>query len=167
MKKLLVASGRPATWAVAAGLLLALATWPQARAQNPQGPAQSDHALLSPSDTAVYCGVAMVGNQGEPYTLHVGATNPGGAAATLFIRFGDGDAIGFEVPAHTSFSTTQELGGVPDVDNVVKIEMAGGAAMASVRVRAGARDPFANDGEQDNFCLTKNNSDPDPGDVPF
>lgn len=141
-------------------------------AQTPQGPAQSDHALFGPGDTAIYCGVATIGNQGEPYTLHVAATAPS-AAGTLTITFGDGDSIGFSVPVGGSFSTTQELGGVPGVDDVVKITAVGGVtgAMASVKVRAGAKDPFSGDipvgatkAEQDNFCLTKPG---DPGTVPF
>jgi len=166
---------RMATVTVLAGViltLLAMTFSPEVSAQTPQGPAQSDHALLNNSgvpgpgpDTAIYCGVATIGNQGEPYTLHVAAT-ASGTAGTLTITFGDGDGIGFIVPADGSFSTTQELGGVPGTDDVVKITVAGGvtAAMASVKVRAGAKDPFPGDGELDNFCLT---TPGDPGTVPF
>ncbi|MBI2999505.1 MAG: hypothetical protein HYY46_13815 [Deltaproteobacteria bacterium] len=136
-----------------------------ASAQTPQGPALSDHALFGPGDTAIYCGVATIGNQGEPYTLHVSAT-PAFAGATdanrtVTITFGDGDSITFRIGPNTSFSTTQELGGVPGVDDVVKITPGAGisSAMASVKVRAGAKDPFSDDGELDNFCLTKPGDD--------
>ena len=162
MAKFFVARSKLTTVGVVAGLILATATLLRVSAQTPQGPAQSDHALfLAPE--RVYCGVAMIGKQAEPYTLHVSATNPGASPATLTITFGDRDSIGFEVPAHSSFSTTQALGGVPGVDDVVKITIPGGAAMASVQVRAGAKDPFAGDGELDNFCLTKPG---DPGTPP-
>ena len=159
---------RMATVTVLAGViltLLAMTFSPEVSAQTPQGPAQSDHALFGPGDTAIHCGVATIGNQGEPYTLHVAATAPS-VPGTLTIIFGDASSIGFSVPAGGSFSTTQELGGVPTVDDVVKITVGGGvtAAMASVKVRAGAKDPFPADGELDNFCLTKPG---DPGTVPF
>ena len=139
-------------------------------AQTPQGPAQSDHALFGPGDTAIYCGVAP-GKGAEPYTLHVSATpdvsgTTTEANRTLTITFGDTDSITFKVGPNTSFSTTQELGGVPGVDDVVKITPGAGitSAMASVKVRAGAKDPFSGDGELDNFCLTKPFDD---GTVPF
>ena len=138
-------------------------------AQTPQGPAQSDHALFGPpGDTAIYCGVAP-GKGAEPYTLHVSATPaastatpaPTEANRTLTITFGDTDSITFKVGPNTSFSTTQELGGVPGVDDVVKITVGAGitSAMASVKVRAGVKDPFSGDGELDNFCLTKPGDD--------
>ena len=140
-------------------------------AQTPQGPAQSDHALFGPpGDTAIYCGVAP-GKGAEPYTLHVSATpdvsgTTTEANRTLTITFGDTDSITFKVGPNTSFSTTQELGGVPGVDDVVKITPGAGitSAMAIVKVRAGAKDPFSGDGELDNFCLTKPFDD---GTVPF
>ena len=134
-------------------------------AQTPQGPAQSDHALFGPGDTAIYCGVAP-GKGAEPYTLHVSATpdvsgTTTEANRTLTITFGDTDSITFKVGPNTSFSTTQELGGVPGVDDVVKITVGAGitSAMASVKVRAGVKDPFSGDGELDNFCLTKPGDD--------
>ena len=145
---------------------------------------QSDFALLNNSnlpgpDTAIYCGVRLV-SQPEPYTLHISATAPT-SAGTVTITFVDRDGITFRVPAGGSFSITQELGqtigfgelpgfsGVGYIDNVVKITVGGGvtAAMASVRVGASAKDPFAGDFggvdpstgrpiESDiNFCLTK------------
>lgn len=138
-------------------------------AQTPQGPAQSDHALGSGSEV-IYCGVATIGNQGEPYTLHVSASPAFGSTTDanriLIITFGDGDSITFRLSNSASFSLTQELGGVPGVDDVVKITWGAGisSAMASVKVRAGAKDPFRNDDELDNFCLTKPG---DPGTVPF
>lgn len=129
-------------------------------AQAPSGPAQSDHALLGPGDDSIYCGV---GHKAEPYTLNVSAAG-GTAGGTLTIQFGDGDTIAFQIPANASFSTTQALGGVPGVDNVVKITASSSVAMASVQANAGATDPFTEDGELDNFCLTKPG---DPGTVPF
>ncbi|MBI2913543.1 MAG: hypothetical protein HYY03_06445 [Chloroflexi bacterium] len=125
---------------------------------------QSDHALFGSGDTAIYCGVEQ--SKAEPWILHVSATAPS-SAGTLRITFGDGDSIGFRVAAGGSFSTTQALGGVPGVDNVVKLTAESGVTdmMASALVpRGGAKDPFPNDGEKDNFCLTK---DGDPGDTPF
>lgn len=146
----------------------------------------SDLALLNNSnlpgpDTAIYCGVRHE-TIAEPYTLHISATAPT-SAGTVTITFVDRDGITFKVPAGGSFSITQELGQtvVTDVgpaafgpvDHVVKITVGGGvtAAMASVRVRATAKDPFNDDGYDtsslfgpiiggpvevnNNFCLTK------------
>lgn len=117
------------------------------------GGAQSDHALFGPGDTNLYCGV---GKKIEPWTLHISATT-GSTAGTLTITFRDGDAISYNIPANSSFSATNAFGGVPFVDDVVKITPGGGvvSALASALVRSGARDPFADDGERDNFCLTK------------
>jgi len=50
------------------------------------------------------------------------------------------------------------MGGVPEVDDLVRIDMAGsGGAMVSVRARGDARDPFReaspNPPEKDNFSI--------------
>lgn len=123
-----------------------------------QGGGQSDHALWGGGDTNLYCGV---GRQKEPWQLHVSATT-GALPGTLTIGFRDGDAISYNIPAESSFSATNAFGGVPDVDDVVQIAPEGGvlSALASALVRPGARDPFADDDEKDNFCLTKSG---DPG----
>jgi len=127
---------------------------------------QSDHALLNNSslpgpDSAVYCGV---GKKAEPWTLYV-AASAGSSVGTLTITFRDGDGITFNVPVGGSFSTVQALGGVPEVDDVVRISVGGGAtaAMASASVRPGARDPFAGDDEKDNFCITTDGPSGLPG----
>ena len=118
---------------------------------------QSDHALWGGGDTNLYCGVSR---RREPWTLHISATT-GPSVGTLTLTFRDGDAISYKIPAGSSFSATNAFGGVPFVDDVVRITPGGGvvSALASALVSRGARDPFAGDGEKDNFCLTK------PGDL--
>lgn len=165
MRKLLLGMRKLAIPAALAGLIVAVAMPPNVSAQRPQGPSQSDHALMDASEH-IHCGVAL-GNSGkkaESYTLHVTAS--GGTFLT--IQFADFDTISFAIPGGGSVSTTQELGGVPEVDDVVKITVTpSGDAMASVKVRAGSQDPFTDDGELDNFCLTHLNAGGgDPGDVP-
>ncbi len=161
MRKKLLDMRKLAIGAALAGIILAVP--PNASAQRPQGPSQSDHALMVASEH-IHCGVAM-GNSGrkaESYTLHITASTVG--LGVLTIKFADSDTISFNIPAGGSVSTTQELGGVPEVDDVVQITLTGsGAAMASVKVRAGSRDPFDGDDELDNFCLTHPD---DPGAVP-
>ncbi len=123
--------------------------------------ARSDHALYfdgsAPPDTAIYCGVAEHGKSSKAYTLHISGTASGSAGAFV-INFLDGDAMGFLVPANSTVSTTQALGGVPQVDTTVKITATGGvhSMMASVLVEEGAKDPFSGDGAKDNFCVTIN-----------
>jgi hypothetical protein len=126
----------------------------------------SDHGLFctcsSPADTAVYAGVKkFAGKANRHYTLHISAT-ASGSAGTFVINFRDGDTMGFQVPADTSVSTTQALGGVPGVDDIVKITQTGGviSMMVSVLAEAGARDPFDEtlDGvaaQNDNFVVTE------------
>ena len=145
---------------VSAGLVVLSGPGTVGRADNDddgKGAGQSDHALFCtcsvPADTAIYCGVAR---NAEPYTLHVSGT--AGAAGTFSITFQDGDPMGFSVPASSTHSTTHTLGGVPDVDGLVRITADGGVGsmMASVEARPGARDPFGGDNERDNFCVTIN-----------
>jgi hypothetical protein len=94
--------------------------------------------------------------------LHISGTASGAAGAFL-IKFLDDDAMGFLVPADSTVSTTQALGGVPGVDTTVKITATGGvhSMMASVLVQEGATDPFGGDGRKDNFCVTINQSGTD------
>ena len=115
------------------------------------GDKQSDHMLIDASaGEHGYCGV---GKKVEPWELHV-AYSPGGSAGTLTIGFRDGSSIPFPVAANSSFSLTQAMGGVPGVDDLVRIDITGGGAWASARVRSGARDPFLEPvAEKDNFCI--------------
>jgi len=107
-------------FSVVAALLLA-PVW-YVGAQRPTGPSQSDHALLDASvPEHVHCGV---GHHPEGYTLHFAASSA--IAATLTITFGDLSTIQFLIPAGQSFSTTQELGGVPTVDDLVRINLSSG-----------------------------------------
>lgn len=120
--------------------------------------AQRDHSLFAtfsvPADEAIFCGV----KKGRGYTLHIsGSTN--GSAGKIKITFRDTDAIEFDVLGGTTVSITQELGGVPIVDDLVKITVAGGVnrMMVSVHADKGAQDPFdetldSAPAEKDNFC---------------
>ena len=95
--------------------------------------------------------------------MHVSVT-PGTTAGFLRITFtggtpSNGDFVAFYIPANQSFSVTQTFGGVPDVDDLVKVEITGGdagtgAGIVSALVRTGAVDPFSGDSETDNYCLT-------------
>jgi len=123
------------------------------------GDGQSDHSLLDPSeDERVYCGV---GTKIEPWTLHV-AASPGGTSGTLTIRFRDDSAVAFPIPGGDSFSLTMSMGGVPGVDDLVRIDLGTGEAWISASARAGALDPFVEDGtqEEDNFCINVPNEQP-------
>ena len=128
---------------------------------------KTDHALLCRGscggDTAIYCGLRKAG---KPYNLHISASTFGAGAGTVRITFRDGDFITFEVPDGESFSITQALGGVPGVDDVVKITATGGVEtmMVSLHAKKGGKDPFdeeldGGDAEKDNFCLTEPDSD--------
>ena len=79
-----------------------------------------------------------------------------GTDGSVTITFDDGDSITFLVPSGTSFSTTQALGGVPEVDTLVRITATGDLTvmMASAKVKLKATDPFDEDSESDNYCLT-------------
>ena len=111
---------------------------------------QSDHALLdSSAGEHIYCGV---GRNVEPWTLHVSASP--GVAGTLTIQFRDASAVAFAIPAGQSFSLTQSMGGVPGVDDLVRIDLSSGGAWVSAEARAGALDPFVEPvTETDNFCI--------------
>ncbi|MBI3668076.1 MAG: hypothetical protein HY236_17895 [Acidobacteria bacterium] len=120
--------------------------------------AHRDHSLFfdgsSPADKAIYCGV----QEGKGYTLHISGT-ASGAPGSFIITFRDGDAMGFNVPNGSTYSTTHDLGGVPGVDDTVRITATGGvhSMMVSVLAQDGAKDPFDEtlDGapkEKDNFC---------------
>jgi len=115
---------------------------------------QSDHMLIDASaGEHGYCGV---GKKVEPWELHV-AYSPGGSAGTLTIGFRDGSSIPFPVAANSSFSLTQAMGGVPGVDDLVRIDITTGGAWVSARARSGAKDPFNEQPpatpEKDNFCI--------------
>ena len=124
-----------------------------------KGHGRSDHALFfdgsNPPDTAIYCGVAEKSR--KAYTLHISGTASGSDGGFL-INFLDSDTMGFLVPANSTVSTTQALGGVRGVDTTVKITATGGvhSMMASVLTEEGALDPFKGDNRSDNFCVTIN-----------
>lgn len=119
------------------------------------GQNQSDHMLISAPDVEHgYCGV---GKKGEPWELHL-AYSPSrflsGTSGTLTIGFRDGSSIPFPVAADSSFSLTQAMGGVPGVDDLVRIDITAGLAWVSARAQSGARDPFTEPvPEKDNFCI--------------
>lgn len=131
---------------------------------------KTDHALLCRGscavndDFAIYCGLKPAG---KPYNLHISGSTVGtDVDGEIIITFLDGDLIRFEVPDGESFSITQALGGVPDVDNVVKITATGGVEtmMVSAHAKKGGKDPFdetldGGDAEKDNYCLTSPCSD--------
>ncbi len=123
--------------------------------------ARSDHALYfdlsTPADTAIYCGVAANGDSRKAYTLHISGT-ASDSAGSFFINFLDEDVMEFRVPANSTVSTTQALGGVPGVDTTVKITAKSGvhSMMASVLAGEEAKDPFTGDGRNNNFCVTIN-----------
>ncbi len=131
---------------------------------------RTDHALLCRGscavndDFAIYCGLNL--NKNKPYTLHISASTFGAGSGTVRITFRDGDFITFEVPDGESFSISQALGGVPGVDDVVKITGTGGVEtmMVSLYRERGGRDPFdetldGGDAEKDNYCVTSPCSD--------
>jgi len=154
----------PTVAVLAAVIVTMLATnplgWfsPSVDAQNVR-PAFRDHSLFfgdgtTGTDEAIFCGVQI----GKGYTLHVSGT-ASGTPGSFIINFRDGDAMGFEVPAGSTYSTTHDLGGVPFVDDIVKITRTGGvnSMMVSVQVSQGAVDPFAESLDfepnvHDNFC---------------
>ena len=115
----------------------------------------------------MWCGVATLT---EPWELHVSVT-PGSGAGGVKITFHDGDSVTFPIPINQSFSLTQAMGGVPTVDDVVKVEITGGSggvAMVSALTRPSSVDPFDEDAdggaaESDNYCLTAQASTGDPG----
>lgn len=84
-----------------------------------------DHGLYmglddNPPATAVYAGVVSTTIVLRYYVLHISATATG-SAGTVTITFRDHDSISFPIPANTSFSATHSFGGVPGVDDIVKI----------------------------------------------
>ena len=149
MKKLVIMVG-------VAAVVLALAGFPQSvSAQAGGGPyGQSDFVDLDLPDDVAYCGVRKLA---EPWTLHVAVT-AGIASAQLRIEMQDGTGTTFNIPANDSFSFTQALGGVPGVDNLVRITATQGIleGMANAHARSGAEDPFTEPGpqERDNFCVS-------------
>ena len=149
--------------AAMAGMMVAVLTMTPGVSE--AGRKKTDHALLCRGscavndDFAIYCGLRKAG---KPYNLHIsGSTASGFAAGEIRITFLDGDFIRFNVPDGESFSITQALGGVPDVDDVVKITATGGVEtmMVSLHAKKGGKDPFDEtlDGgtaRKDNYCVT-------------
>jgi len=109
--------------------------------------------LLPATDGVGYCGLAQ---HVEPWTLHIAAVAGGGVPAVLTIEFRDGDSITFNIPVNTSFSLTEAFGGVPGVDDLLRITLSGSGAnsVVSARARANALDPFIEGiAETDNLCV--------------
>lgn len=103
---------------------------------------KASHSLFSknsvPPDTHLICGTRL---KDKPYTLHIsGRADVSDGTIQLFFR--DGDGISFSVLAGSSFSTSQALGGVPEVDTPwIKIATTGGvrSMMASVLSEEGGQ----------------------------
>jgi hypothetical protein len=130
-----------------------------------QGSEQADHMLLNLQNEAAgsnvgYCGLSK---NAEPWTLNI-AVSAGTSAAAVTVQFQDGDIVTFDIPANTSFSKTQAMGGASgllladQVDNVVRIELTTGEAAATAWVSARARpntlDAFVEAvPEVDNLCV--------------
>lgn len=119
-----------------------------------QGAERTDHMHLPATDGVGYCGV---GRHAEPWTLHIAASAGAEAAAVLKVAFRDADSITFNIPANTSFSFTEAMGGVPEVDDLVRITLTGAGAdsWVSARARPNTTDPFIEPGapESDNLCV--------------
>lgn len=111
----------------------------------------SDHMLIDASaGEHGYCGV---GKKIEPWDLNI-SYSPGSSPGTLTVGFRDTSTVSFPVASNTSFSLTQAMGGVPGVDDLVRIDISTGAAWVSAKARSGARDPFTEPvAERDNFCI--------------
>lgn len=102
---------------------------------------KASHSLFftgsDPADTHLVCGTTK---KGKEYTLNISGT-ASSAAGEFIINFRDSateGGMGFNVPAGSTYSTSQALGGVPDVDTpLVMITQTGGVTsmMASVLVR--------------------------------
>jgi hypothetical protein len=101
---------------------------------------KASHSLFftgsAPPDTHLVCGTTKAN---KPYTLNVSGT-ASSADGQFIIFFRDGDAMGFNVPAGRTYSTSHALGGVPAVDTpTVMVAPTGGvnSMMASVLTHDG------------------------------
>jgi hypothetical protein len=104
---------------VTVGFLVLAAPWSVAIAggdHDGPGTKKAAHSLFcdcsTPPDTHLVCGTTKAN---KPYTLNIAATASGGPGGFTIV-FRDGDTMGFSVPDGSSFSTSQSLGGVPNVD---------------------------------------------------
>ena len=143
---------------------------PSVRAQGGLGPPtgvdQTDHMLL-PDTEVGYCGLEK---NAEPWTLSITASgvNPTTSSPGLLtIEFRDGDAITFKIPPNSAISLTQQMGGVPGVDDLVRITVSPTSTQAvhawvSARARPNATDPFIEPGapEADNLCVNLTDEGP-------
>ena len=120
---------------------------------------QSDHGLVDvASGEKGFCGSTK-----EPWILDISAAGDSdGGSVTL--TFNDGDSITYPIPAGGSFSAQFNFGGVPGVDNVVRISGSGIPSMVvSALATENSVDPFdENDNgvldsppteEKDNYCV--------------
>jgi hypothetical protein len=101
---------------------------------------KASHSLFftgsTPPDTHLVCGTTK---KNKPYTLNVSGS-ASGSDGQFIIFFRDGDAMGFNVPMGSTYSTSHALGGVPGVDTpTVMIAPTGGvnSMMASVLTHDG------------------------------
>jgi hypothetical protein len=102
---------------------------------------QASHSLFCGTcpgvpDTYLVCGTIKANN---PYTLHISASARNGNGG-FEIWFRDGDVMPFYIPNGSTYSISQALGGVPDVDTPrVMIVPTGGvdSMMASVLTEDG------------------------------
>lgn len=122
--------------AVTAAIAVVALTGQMLLPTSPLAQGRADHSLFftgsDPADTHLVCGAVQ---PNQTYTLHVSGT-ASGSAGQFIIVFRDTDQMGFDVPAGSTYSTTQALGGVAGVDSPsVMISQTGGvqSMMASVR----------------------------------
>ena len=154
------AKGSTAVSVVAATVaVLAVVAFPGLSAGQTSTAGEADFMILNnqaplAGSNVGYCGV---GKGAEPWTLNVAASNGGG---TLTIQFRDGDLVSFVIPAGDTISLTESFGGVPTVDDLVRISLSGDGVSApdgvvSALARPNATDPFIEPGlpESDNLCV--------------
>ncbi len=127
---------------------------------------ESDHGLVDvASGEKGFCG-----STGEPWTLYIAAASDSDGGSVK-LTFNDGDSITYPVAADDSFSAQFAFGGVPGVDNVVRVEGTGIPAMVvSAQPTGNFIDPFDEDddgilndpkpplpplppNERDNYCV--------------
>ena len=121
---------------------------------------ESDHGLVDvASGEKGFCG-----STGEPWTLYIAASSDSNGGSVK-LTFNDGDSITYPMAAADSFSAQFAFGGVPGVDNVVRVEGTGIPAMVvSAQPTGNFIDPFDEDddgilneaggvNERDNYCV--------------
>jgi len=157
------AKGSTAVSVVAATVaVLAVVAFPGLSAGQTSTAGEADFMILNnqtplAGSNVGYCGV---GKGAEPWTLNVAASNGGG---TLTIQFRDGDLVSFVIPAGDTISLTESFGGVPTVDDLVRISLSGTTdGVVSALARPNATDPFIEPvlQESDNLCANVEDEGP-------